>query len=319
RADGIVDSSFDKTLWLPGSYTSRIAIMSDGPGYVRLSGNPVKFLQGHNLFGCSDIVSLVCETMLRICKLLQIEPLPSDVAVWQRGDYVLSRVDVTEMYELKTYEDVSAWVKSASQSANVKWRGRGHYQEGTLYFGKVAKGKRASNWQLKIYHKGAEVLVPGHKLSEDLPSVDDLISWSRNKLRIELTLRTGELKRLSMPRACDWNPEAASAVFSTYLAKLEIGEDQMIDVEVEQELKPRHRAIIALWRTGVDIRTVLKRSQFYNVRREIFSQVGIDVGSICQDGSNVVKLRRVLEARPASLPDFASETYFDPKRVRLVA
>lgn len=319
KADGSIDFSAEKTLWLPGSYSAKMSIISDGIGFVRLSGNPSKFLQGHNLFGVDDIIGLVFETMTRICSMLQLVPTGENLSVWRSGDYPMSRVDLTFMYELETFDDVNAWLLSASKSASIKYRGRGHYQEGTLYYGKVAKGKRASNWQFKLYHKGAEILVPHHRLPADLPRCDDLVFWARNKLRIELTLRTGELKRLGLLRAADLDPVQVPSVFSRYLAKIEIGEDQMIEVEVEQELKPRHRAVIALWRTGVDIRTVLKRSQFYNVRREIFEAVSIDIGSICQDGANVVRLRRVLEARPAQLPEWASEVMHRPSGLRLVA
>lgn len=321
KADGSLDFAHDKTLWLHGSYDSRMSVVTRRLGFISVSGNPTKFLQGHNLFGSDDLLGLVLGVMARITELLGLEPTPEDRAAWLRGDFEISRVDCTYMYELARFEDVGAWLLAASSSASIKWRGRGHYQDGTLYFGKVAKGKRASDWQLKLYHKGAEVLIPGHQLPSDLPCREELISWSRNKLRIELCLRTGELKRVGLRRASDWVPGSVSRVFSDYLAKLEIGEDQMVEIDLEEGLKPRQRSALALWRSGVDVRTVYdKRTTFYRLRKEILDAVGVDIGSLCSSSSNVVKLKRTLEAVPATVPEWASPVYYEPPpSLRLVA
>jgi len=321
KPDGSLDFAHDKTLWLTGSYDSRMSVVTRRSGYIYVSGNPIKFLQGHNLFGSDDLLGLVLGVMSRITQLLGLEPTSEDRAAWLRGDFELSRVDCTFMYELARFEDVGAWLQAASSSSSIKWRGRGHFQDGTLYFGKVAKGKRASNWQLKLYHKGAEILVPGHQLPSDLPCREQLIDWSRNKLRIELGLRTGELKRVGLRRASDWVPGSAARVFSDYLAKLEIGEDQMVEIDLEEGLKPRQRSALALWRSGVDVRTVYeKRSTFYRIRKELFDAVGIDIGTPCPSASNVVKLKRTLEAVPVTVPAWAKPVFFDPPdRLRLVA
>ncbi|MBD0103457.1 hypothetical protein IAF22_20240, partial [Acinetobacter baumannii] len=42
-----------------GSYSTKIQIQSVTDTQIYISGNPTKFLQGHNLFGSNDLVGLM--------------------------------------------------------------------------------------------------------------------------------------------------------------------------------------------------------------------------------------------------------------------
>ena len=55
--NGVIEKSVDRRLWLEGSHDSRISVRG-WPGYLEISGNPTKFLQGHNLFGSGDLKPL---------------------------------------------------------------------------------------------------------------------------------------------------------------------------------------------------------------------------------------------------------------------
>lgn len=310
RADGSVEWGTDKTLHLRGSHDARIAVRTVERGKMEFSGNPAKFQQGHNLFGSDDLKGLLIDTLIDICEAVQLAPSEDNLRAWRRGEIVLSRVDVTGMYELPSFSDVGSWLQAAGKTASVKWRGRGHFQDGTLYFGKVAKGKRSSPWQMKLYHKGQEVLV--HKLPKDLEGREELEKWASNKLRIEVTLRTQELKRLGLHYVSCWTVERAAKVFEAYLSKLDIGEQQMVDVEVEEQLKPSLRSAYIAWKSGADMRNVLLRATFYRYRKEIMDVTGSDIGTLVSTG-NVVPLRRYLEAKPVGAPEWAGELFYRPR------
>lgn len=310
RPDGTLEWEATKTLHLSGSYDARIAVRTVELGKMEFAGNPAKFLQGHNLFGSDDLKGLLIDALVDVCEALELAPTPANLLAWRRGDIVLSRVDVTGMYELPTFSDVGAWLLAAGKTASVKWRGRGHYQDGTLYFGKVAKGKRSSPWQMKLYHKGQEVLV--HKLPSDLPGRELLENWASNKLRIEVTLRTQELKRLGLQTVKMWTADVATRTFEAYLSKLDIGEEQMVDVEIEEQLRPSLRAAFIAWKSGADMRSVLPRRTFYKYRKEIMEMTGADIGTLVNKG-NVVALRRYLEAKPVAVPEWAGELFHQPR------
>ena len=45
----------NKRLSIEGSYSSKIQLQSHSENLIYFTGNPVKFLQGHNLFGTNDL------------------------------------------------------------------------------------------------------------------------------------------------------------------------------------------------------------------------------------------------------------------------
>ena len=49
----------NKKLSVEGSHSSKIQLQSHSENLVYFTGNPVKFLQGHNLFGTNDIRHLM--------------------------------------------------------------------------------------------------------------------------------------------------------------------------------------------------------------------------------------------------------------------
>ncbi len=53
-AQGENEWTVNKTLTVEGSYSSKIQIKSHTENQIYISGNPTKFLQGHNLFGTND-------------------------------------------------------------------------------------------------------------------------------------------------------------------------------------------------------------------------------------------------------------------------
>jgi len=99
---------YDSPMWkrVEGSYSANISIKTvdadrKGNGTVMaISGNPVKWFQGHNIFGSDDLCGLVYETMLRVCSVLEIQPHSCDIQAWRHGDFSLSRIDINGMYSL---------------------------------------------------------------------------------------------------------------------------------------------------------------------------------------------------------------------------
>ena len=145
------------------------------------------------------------------------------------------------------------------------------------------------------------------------------MTWAENKLRIEVRLRTRELKRFGLHTVGGWSPEQCSQVVQRYLAKVDMSEQQMVHIDIEAGLKPRHRLALATWKTGADMKAIMPKPTFYRVRKEIMEAVSIDIASRA-NVSNVIPLRRVLEARPATVPAWVADTIFHPPpRLRVVA
>jgi II/X family phage/plasmid replication protein len=308
---GEIEKQITKSYHCRGSHDEHVTLRTVERGRVEFDGNPSKFLQLHNLFGSNDLCGLLAAACAKALEMAGVYVSPATVERWRSGDFQVSRVDLTESYDVGTSPaDVRAWINAAADLGRIRWRGRGQLVAGTLYYGKVAAGKRASLWSLKAYAKGDEIAAAGksHKLVQGLPNRDDLTAWAQNKLRVELLLRAGELRQRDkgmLLQGFGWSEEKARSLFQEYVTKIEMGSQMVIDSSALDGMKTGPRLAYAAWEAGQDLQTVLPRASFYRYRRQLLelTQGRIDIANRRAAG-NVVPLVRVLEAKPASLPAF---------------
>jgi II/X family phage/plasmid replication protein len=109
-----------------GSYDKRISIKSeggDGQGnatHLWVSGNPSKFLQGHNVFGSDDLVSLVYDTFLVITRQFNMQASLLELAAIKSGHYDVSTCDINYSFELPTRADVKAFIRAMEFKAKTR-------------------------------------------------------------------------------------------------------------------------------------------------------------------------------------------------------
>ena len=58
-----------------------------------------------------------------------------------------------------------------------------------------------------------------------------LLDWSKDKLRIELTLRTTELIDLNLTLGNSWNIETPNKLFSDYVGRIEMNQNTILTDE----------------------------------------------------------------------------------------
>ena len=306
-----------------GSWGSKLTLRTPETGKLYVQGNPVKFLQGHNLFGCDDLRPLVVAATLRALAIVQADcrnrpgfedldlaPSPADLAAWWAGDWKLSRVDLTFMFDVGSTADVRAWLRAAADASRMKYK-RSMYDQGTLYFGRSNKGQRAKDESWKLYCKRDE--LEAHSLPE-LPNRDDLIKFAEGKLRAELTLRTRALDRLGLLFGKCWSDAVVADAFMSRWEMLEMSDAATVPVDAVQMLPSAAQKAFLAWQAGVDPAQLYKRAMLYRHRKTILDRVGADI-LVPAPRSNVVPLRRVLSLKPVSVPTWARGTslYFDPE------
>lgn len=302
-----------KRLPVEGSYSNRITLQStthEGRPHVWVSGCPAKWFQGHNVHGSDDLAGLVREMLHRVCALLGVTPSADDLAAWDRGDIRLTRVDVTYSWELGNRARVMTALRSLASTAHLRHRGAGQFKGDTLYY-----GQKSTRWGLKLYAKGLE--LEARPLPIDLAE-SSLTSHSQGLLRVELFLRSKTLKAEGLELVSAWGDTTGPDLHSRYLAGLEISEASMLEVELLEGLPGRLQVAYQSWLDGHDLRAMLSRPTFYRYRAELLKH-GIDIAVKQQrtgpDLSNVVPLRTVLVAQPATVPDWLVGTpwYFEPR------
>ncbi len=286
--------------------------------HLEIKGNPVKFFQGHNLWGTDDLPGLAVATCHAVAQVLGIIPHADDVAAWQVGDIRLTCVDVTESFHLNSRAEVLAFLRSAEQTAHLAHRGRGQLVKGsTLYF-----GKNSRRWALKLYAKGPEIERKGHQ-QKIILALPHAVEWANRTLRAELRLMSMELRRLGFDHVRDWF--ASDGLPSEVTAKLlrdrfegmTMTTTAHLSAETLESLRPALRLAVQAWEAGSDLRQQLPHRTFYRYRKALLPH-GIDIATrMPREVSNVVPLYRVLEAKPTQVPEWAIGTplYFEPRRV----
>ena len=358
-----LEKATPKRLQIDGTHNGTLSIRT-GRSVIRetkfleVSGNPIKFLQGHNAYGSNDLKELVRQIIDRLCskpvydlsfipendragfteedlKKLGydvptkplLDPTQEQREMWERGGFTISRIDLTEMVEFSSRAEVRRVLHVLRQSANVQRRGTGSWDNGTLYFGQAKKGKRALPWTLKMYCKGDEMElneIPqnaddystqktprewGGNLPEAIPHRDSICAWADNKLRIELTLRTKELKKLGRYYGREWTPLVTQELFRDYLLRLKISNAVCDKVEEHPELSQIYARTLADWKRGTDIRQYLSRQTFARHKKQIFDVTGYDIATTPLFDPPTIDLKKLLKEdfTPAPMPPWAIE------------
>lgn len=307
--DGIETIEYDiaNRLSVKGSHDASITIRSHTDGMVEISGNPAKFLQGHNVFGTNDLKYLVAKMIDKLCMMDELELKPTDVEYEniQQGIYQLSRVDVNEHFFFPSAQLARSWLRAAGNSANMKFRGAGLFKEGTLYF-----TPQSRRFVPKIYFKYDEINSKdkSHRLPDELLQVPELVEYAEKSLRFEIKILSTQLKDWSLHLGCNWDASTATMLINDqFISKLQLSANMAIDSGVLQSLPKNLRLTYTAWANGEDLRQVLSRPTFYRYRTKLI-EYGVDI-SVVQDTqkeqSNVVPMIRYLEAVPMGIPDWA--------------
>jgi len=324
---GVVEWEFEKGVEVEGSHSAKTLIKTlsynknENTASLYISGNPAKFLQGHNLFGSDDLQGLTYSYIQGVLETLGIGVSDRCKTLMADGVYELKRVDCTASYALPCREDVRSWIRAASQVATARHQKKSAYSEQTLYFGK--NSRRIS---LKAYCKGDELEV--HHLPLSLFEMDSekakmLTEYANPLLRVEITLRAMELKRRGLDRGFNWKynigdkfkrlaelSNTPQTIIEERVKELKLPEKFKLNTETLKGLSPRVQMAYKCWLEGTDMRTVLPRKTFYRYRLELMKH-GIDL-SVLQPSKpeKVVPLVRYLIAEPVGIPDWARGTPF---------
>jgi II/X family phage/plasmid replication protein len=322
-----------KSLNIEGSYSAKTFIRA-WHGNFEISGNPTKFLQGHNLFGISDVRKLAVAWVKTVLSVACIHA-PEVIKAVEEGRARISRMDIAGMFDCGTHNDaVRDWIRSASP-ALAKSR-----QKITTEENSFSIGKRSNYLRCICYNKWAEMRV--HKPHLPMHLDQPLNTWAKNKLRVEFRLMRsllmtnqitpdGHLKKkvehlieldntlqhkskTSIHYLKNWTSTDIERVFY-HLTREKImnnlpPEQIYRDVDLVSELPTSVHSTYLLWKNGHDVKNILPQRTFYRHKKIIHDHLGLNINSnknAIDNKAKVIPLLRVLEAEPCIIPEWAYE------------
>jgi II/X family phage/plasmid replication protein len=103
-----------------------------------------------------------------------------------------------------------------------------------LYF-----GKNSRRWAVKCYSKGTEINAKNHKLPVEL-QIPELINWADKALRIEMVIRSMQLKDWVLHLGKCWTPDTAKMLLcSCVIDDLEITDNMALPDDLLSTLPTR--------------------------------------------------------------------------------
>jgi II/X family phage/plasmid replication protein len=263
---------------------------------LNISGNPSKWLQGHNIFGSEDGVGMITEVLKR----LPYEMGLHSVSQFAVRSAIVSRIDFTKSLQFENLIQCQAFIREVGLRARTR-NGRPVLQGSTVGF-----QKGSGRWNLVVYAKGDEVRV--HELPEELPNRDMLIQEAQRLVRVELRLRGKELHDRNLRALSQLTPSRLNELYTEYLERIEMSTVTKIPNDLVMALRPAHRSTYLLWMTGMDVVSTMTIPTFYRHRSEL-KKYGVDI-SIPRDceGPTVVALHKVISGQPYAAPEWAVGT-----------
>jgi len=261
----VVRGSYESSVLVGrGSSTSDMRESAERSGFLVssdslwISGNPVKFLQGHNVFGppASSLGSLIRSVIRKLPD--GVKPPDADSELW--ASMHASRCDLNVMVDLERHASVHEWLRDVGSISRTR-HGRPMVSGATVTWG---KGSR--RWSLVAYCKFCELAA--HPFA-DVGINERLREFVEGQVRLEVRLHGLELKGRGVPDE-SWLWE--------YFERVEIGG---LEMESLKAGRPALRPVVELcfgeWMSGKDVGCVLPRRTFYKYRREIIESTGIDI------------------------------------------
>ncbi len=313
--DGVIEWRVEKRMPVQGSHEATVMIRrSPVDQWLEISGNPSKFLQGHNLFGTEDLDTLVPVFVGAVFDRLDYKPTQDELQKLQEGIVTLTRIDINRNSDFSSASRALAAIRAMSECGHLSHRGRGSLvAEGTVIWG---KGSR--RWNLKMYAKAQE--LKAHPLPRRLSGTDALEAYAAGLVRQEVTVRALELKERKLDLLANWLTLGVSPrdLFLGLMGKLEISEATMSESPEQTLLPLKLRAVHSMWIAGHDLRELYPRTSFYRYRKQLLAH-GIDIAvkRPARKASNVIPLRVTLVGKEVGVPDWARDTplYFDPPAI----
>lgn len=307
RPNGEIDYMVEKFLTVQGSHDNSVQVRATGTEVV-ISGNPAKWLQGHNLFGISDFRRVLEMYVLSLRHVLKYDDAwYNDV---MSGNFVVKRIDITYNYRLKNQGEVITWLNAVSQVSSGKRQKLTADKGTTVYFGKGSKRSL-----VKFYDKEGELTVHPISGKFDTEQTKFLEWYSKGLLRCEVQLRRKCLEdEFKLVKGIDYLKLTEKELRAIYMKKLKgvnIPEKTMIKDDIIKELPNRLKAVYKFWIEGHDIQEIWPRATAFRYRKLMREEYGIDIFLPCPSTvaktSRILPLLRPLEAIPEDVPAGALE------------
>lgn len=318
RSTGEIDYEILKPMSVTGSYDDKVIVKScpiaaspewsmikqdDTMWRVYISGNPTKFLQGHNVYGHQNMTGIIRDFIKSVLQKINIDEFT--IARVLRDPIRITRVDITQSYTMDSASDVSNWLRHAGQYMTGK--NQKVDTDKTLYV-----GKNSRRVAIKIYEKSAEMLKHKNTFNLSDSAFEALYNVALKLLRFEVTLRGMKLEDLKMNYLQKVDNKMFEDQFSLQLQKMNLPENiELVENEIN-DLPSRYVGIYSLWKDGINLKEKMSLATYKRYRKFFLEGYNLDLSMPPLDlpkKTNVIPLWRYIVAGDREFNPSADDEY----------
>lgn len=227
---------------------------------LRISGSPLMFLQGQNVFGTDDINALVHQVAMHIAHQLIITPAKKNIQSWKKGLFKVIRLDITYNFLMPSRDSVIDWLAEAGLSIGSGKQYVDAIRSSSLQgFETVMIGKSSRLISVKFYdkHKQLQSNESMKDMAMTYPAIKKLLTHSQRLLRCEIRLHHKYLERNNLTQGKDLTPAVLRQHFFGKLNSVDLGSSTILSKSVLTSLTKTEYFTYKLWLLGSSVRDLV--------------------------------------------------------------
>jgi len=278
------------------SSSKSFTVYTPTEGKLHLSGNPIKLLQPHNLWGSLDTLGCFFEAGQYIRKHCGLFPGPETWKACQFTGPRYTRIDITRSYRFDTEQEAIDYVRYVCGSARSKHGASKLYGSETAYF-----GQHSRRWSMKVYRKHPEFMKSRTKWKHisNPAFASRHIRWCEGVVRFEVVLRGLEIRE-KYENADLNNQQTLKQIWQEKFNTIQFNDNPIMQTQkhiAETSLTLQQKTLLNYWRDGFDLREDMSKATFYRHRRKFLDLIGVDIASPALNNSNINNVNSVLNPK----------------------
>jgi hypothetical protein len=266
------ERAYRKKVLFKNSATSLTVKSTHHGQFVEVTGNYVKFLQHHNIFGSNNLRGLCVDIFKLVAEKFDIAYSHAEMSEIIKGNFSVTGVDIAANFRTLRREETALFIREVERHWRDQGKNVSNFGSETVYLNQNSK-----DLSLKFYDKRKQLSKA--PLPNDIPERDRLLKYAERLVRAELTLGAAELKRRKLDSGSNWTVALAKRLIVDEIAASGIqGEiKRLLLPEEYASLKRKLQLTYRLWLHGDDVKSILD-VQTYRRHRAELKDYAIDIG-----------------------------------------
>ena len=237
-----------------------------------IEGSIPKFLSGQNLVGLESVEASIPTFVRAVLQQIGIGVTRAITNDLQDRNYRIARIDFAVHCATRNAEQSAALMIALKTLVFQRTRDASFYGNDTIYI-----GQHSSRRTLRIYRKDVEMTLPGRSLPADHKLSAQVLQNLPGLIRIELVLRSAELKRHGWDIPGAVSPFLLRRLMTRWVDRFATVRGCLLDPGLASRLTSSDQTKLAAWALGDVLAFDRSPSTKAKTCRRILRTTGIDV------------------------------------------